>query len=69
MYRFWFATDVRRYLWSNTQIGGETMEYTGLATELLGGILLAIAIVGPLYTTIASAALARHCLTGRTGMR
>jgi len=58
LYRFWFATDVRRYLWSNTEIGGETLEYTGLATELLGGFLLAIAIVGPLYTVIASAALA-----------
>jgi uncharacterized membrane protein YjgN (DUF898 family) len=58
LYRFWFATDVRRYLWSHTEIGGETLEYTGLATELLGGFLLAIAIVGPLYTAIATAALA-----------
>ena len=58
IYRFWFATDVRRYLWSNIEIGGETLEYTGLATELLGGFLLAVAIVGPLYTAIASAALA-----------
>jgi uncharacterized membrane protein YjgN (DUF898 family) len=58
LYRFWFATDIRRYLWSHVEIGGETLEYTGLATELLGGFLLAIAIVGPLYTAIASAALA-----------
>jgi uncharacterized membrane protein YjgN (DUF898 family) len=58
IYRFWFATDIRRYLWSNTEIGGETLEYTGLATELLGGFLLAVAIVGPLYTAVASAALA-----------
>ena len=58
IYRFWFATDVRRFLWSNTEIGGETLEYTGLATELLGGFLLAIAIVVPLYTTVASAVLA-----------
>jgi uncharacterized membrane protein YjgN (DUF898 family) len=58
IYRFWFATDVRRYLWSHTEIGGETLEYTGLATELLGGFLIAIAIVAPLYTAIASAALA-----------
>ena len=58
IYRFWFATDVRRYLWSNTEIGGETLEYTGLATELLGGFLLAIAIVVPLYTAVASAVLA-----------
>ncbi len=49
---------MRRYLWSNTEIGGETLEYTGLATELLGGFLLAIAIVVPLYTAAASAALA-----------
>lgn len=58
IYRFWFATDVRRYLWSNTEIGGETLEYTGLATELLGGFLFAIAIVVPLYTAVASAVLA-----------
>ncbi len=58
LYRFWFATDVRRFLWSNTEIGGETLEYTGLATELLGGFLLAIAIMVPLYTAIAGTALA-----------
>ncbi len=58
IYRFWFATDVRRYLWSNTEIGGETLEYTGLAAELLGGFLLAVAILVPLYTAIACAALA-----------
>ena len=33
IYRFWFATDVRRYLWSGTEIGGETLEYSGTATE------------------------------------
>lgn len=58
LYRFWFATDVRRFMWSNTEIGGETLEYCGLATELLGGFLLAVAIVAPLYTALAGAALA-----------
>src|SRR5271168_4976244 len=58
LYRFWFATDVRRYLWSSTEIAGDTLEYTGLATELLGGFLLAVAILVPLYTAIASIALA-----------
>jgi len=58
LYRFWFATDVRRFLWSSTEIGGESLEYSGLATELLGGFLLAIAILMPLYTGIAGAALA-----------
>lgn len=64
LYRFWFATDVRRFLWAHTEIGGETLEYTGLATELLGGFLLAIAIVVPLYTAIASAALALDTAEG-----
>jgi len=58
LYRFWFATDVRRYLWSSTEIAGDTLEYSGLATELLGGFLLAVAILVPLYTAIASIALA-----------
>jgi len=64
IYRFWFATDVRRYLWSSTEIGGETLEYIGLATELLGGFLLAIAILVPLYTAIASAALTLELTSG-----
>jgi uncharacterized membrane protein YjgN (DUF898 family) len=64
IYRFWFATDVRRYLWSSTEIGGETLEYTGLATELLGGFLVAIAILVPLYTALASAALALDAADG-----
>jgi len=63
IYRFWFATDVRRYLWSNTEIGGETLEYTGLATELLYGFLIAVTIVGPLYSAIAFAALAFDAAT------
>jgi uncharacterized membrane protein YjgN (DUF898 family) len=58
LYRFWFATDVRRFLWSSTEITGETLEYTGLPTELLIGFLLAVAILVPLYTAIASTALA-----------
>ena len=33
IYRFWFATDVRRFLWSNTEIAGETLEYTGTAVR------------------------------------
>jgi len=57
IYRFWLATDVRRYLWSNTEIAGDTLEYNGLATELLVGFLFAIAILVPLYTGLAIAAL------------
>ena len=49
IYRFWLVTDVRRFLWSNTEIDGETLEYTGAALELLLGFLVAIAILIPLY--------------------
>ena len=57
IYRFWLSTDVRRYLWSNTEIAGDTLEYNGLATELLVGFLFAIAILVPLYMGLAIAAL------------
>jgi uncharacterized membrane protein YjgN (DUF898 family) len=57
IYRFWLATDVRRYLWSNTEIAGDTLEYNGLATELLVGFLFAIAILVPLYVALAIVAL------------
>src|SRR5580704_4208318 len=57
IYRFWLATDVRRFLWSNTEISGDTLEYNGLATELLIGFLLAVAILVPLYMVFALVAL------------
>jgi len=56
IYRFWFATDVRRYLWSNTEIAGETLEYTGTPMELLVGFLIALAVLVPLYVALALAA-------------
>ena len=58
IYRFWLATDIRRFLWSNTEIAGESsVEYTGTALELLLGFLIAIAILIPVYTVIFLAAL------------
>jgi uncharacterized membrane protein YjgN (DUF898 family) len=50
VYRFWLTTDIRRFLWSNTELLGETFEYTGTAVELLLGFLIAIVILVPLYT-------------------
>ncbi|MGE3988245.1 DUF898 family protein [Pseudorhodoplanes sp.] len=50
LYRFWLATDIRRFLWANTEIGGESLEYSGTALELLQGFLFAIALVLPIYT-------------------
>ncbi|HLA21141.1 MAG TPA: DUF898 family protein [Pseudolabrys sp.] len=49
IYRFWLATDVRRFLWSNTEIAGESLEYTGTPLELLIGFLMAVAILIPVY--------------------
>ncbi len=42
IYRFWLTTDIRRYLWSNTEIADESFEYTGTARELLLGFLIAV---------------------------
>jgi uncharacterized membrane protein YjgN (DUF898 family) len=49
IYRFWLTTDIRRYLWSNTEIADESFEYTGTARELLLGFLIAVAVLVPLY--------------------
>jgi uncharacterized membrane protein YjgN (DUF898 family) len=49
IYRFWLTTDIRRFLWANTELAGETFEYTGTARELLLGFLIAVAILLPLY--------------------
>jgi uncharacterized membrane protein YjgN (DUF898 family) len=48
-YRFWLNTDMRRHLWSNTAVGGDVLEYTGTAKELLIGFLFALAILVPIY--------------------
>jgi uncharacterized membrane protein YjgN (DUF898 family) len=58
IYRFWLTTDIRRFLWSNTEVGGESFEYTGTARELLLGFLIAIAILVPLYVAFFLLALA-----------
>ena len=49
IYRFWLATDIRRFLWSNTELSGETFEYNGTARELLLGFMMAIAILVSIY--------------------
>jgi uncharacterized membrane protein YjgN (DUF898 family) len=52
IYRFWLSTDMRRFLWSHTQIGGETLEYTGRGIELFLGFLIAIAVLVPIYVGV-----------------
>ena len=48
-YRFWFITNIRRMLWSGTQIDGDSLEYTGRGKELLIGFLVALAILAPFF--------------------
>jgi uncharacterized membrane protein YjgN (DUF898 family) len=52
IYRFWLTTDARRFLWVNTEIGGDSLEYTGTAMELFLGFLMAIALLVPIYVLL-----------------
>ena len=62
IYRFWLATDVRRFLWGNTEIAGDTLEYSGTALELLLGFLIAIALLLPINALIFLATFASGIL-------
>ena len=57
IYRFWLTTDIRRFLWGNSEIAGDHLEYTGTALELLVGFLIAIAILLPINGLFFLAAL------------
>ncbi len=57
IYRFWLMTDIRRFLWGNSEIAGDHLEYTGTALELLVGFLIAIAILLPINALFFLAAL------------
>ncbi|HKS89480.1 MAG TPA: DUF898 family protein, partial [Stellaceae bacterium] len=48
-YRFWLTTDIRRHLWSHTEIDGDALEYTGRGKELLVGFLIAAAVLAPFF--------------------
>lgn len=48
-YRFWGKTRLRRYFWGHVSVGGDRLEYTGLAKELLIGFLIALAILIPIF--------------------
>ena len=48
-YRFWGKTRLRRYFWGHVSVGGDRLEYTGLAKELLIGFLIVIAVLIPVF--------------------
>src|SRR5262249_25694179 len=68
IYRFWLTTDTRRFLWSNTEMLGEPLEYTGTARELLIGFLIAVAILIPFYAFIFLLALTQGLIGQLAGV-
>ena len=48
-YRFWLTTDIRRHLWTHTEVDGDALEYIGRGKELLFGFLIAMAVLGPIF--------------------
>jgi len=68
IYRFWLTTDIRRFLWSNAELAGESFEYTGTARELLIGFLIAIAVLVPLYVAFFLLALGLGELASLIGL-
>src|SRR5215468_10659611 len=68
IYRFWLFTDMRRFLWTSTEVEGETLEYTGTAMELLLGFLMAIGILVPIYALLFVASLEFEILRRLSGV-
>src|SRR5947209_20431103 len=68
IYRFWLATDVRRFLWSNTEVAGDGLEYIGTARELLLGFLIAIALLVPLNVVFFLSAFGRGWFSQVSGL-
>jgi uncharacterized membrane protein YjgN (DUF898 family) len=58
LYRFWVASDIRRFLWSNSEIAGDELEYTGDPLELFVGFLVLVVILCPLFAASSILALA-----------
>src|SRR5215813_1827170 len=50
-YRFWLTTDIRRHLWTHTEVDSDALEYIGRGKELLFGFLIAMAMLGPIFLT------------------
>ncbi len=45
IYRFWAKTRVRQYLWDQTSLDGDRLEYTGTGKELFYGFLIVLLVV------------------------
>jgi len=45
IYRFWAKARERRYLWSNTEVIGDDLEWTGTGGEMFVGFLMAMGVL------------------------
>jgi uncharacterized membrane protein YjgN (DUF898 family) len=68
IYRFWLATDTRRFLWNNTEIAGDGLEYTGTARELLIGFLIAVALLVPINVLLFLGAFVKGTIGQLSGL-
>src|SRR4029077_3607818 len=68
IYRFWLATDVRRFLWSNTELAGDGLECSGTARDLLLVFLIAIALLVPINVAFFLAAFSRGVIGQISGL-
>jgi uncharacterized membrane protein YjgN (DUF898 family) len=57
IYRFWAKTRLRRFLWGNTRVDGEALEYTGTGKELFLGFLKAVLVLVPAFGVLELAEL------------
>lgn len=49
LYRFWYATDLRRQLWHRSSLGGAPFEYVGTVKEIFVGFLIMLTLLTPIY--------------------
>lgn len=54
IYRFWVSTNIRRYMWSRTELAGEQLDYTGDPIELLLGFLALVVVLAPVMVISAA---------------
>ncbi|MEH6402745.1 MAG: DUF898 family protein [Sneathiella sp.] len=52
LYRFWGKTHLRKILWPGIKIKQDRLEYHGTAKELFIGFLIAMALLGLLFTVV-----------------
>lgn len=64
VYRFWVSTDIRKYLWSRTELAGEPLDYTGNPLDLVVGFLVLFVALAPLALIVAVLGIA----SGRNGL-